>query len=393
MRLLLFACCSYVFAGEPKTRTEQQPPTHDTPLWSTDLKQLGYKISSSYASHFRVGADIVKIQFLDPHRIALAWLVTDQVVEKPGLYKNRSNVPSQLHLCILDAKTGQEISFHEWPSASQGVNLAYTASGQWLIASGDAVTLYSPSFGKVRELQQVTPRAWQSGFTSPSGRTFLVRATDSHGAWSDQLLDSATFEVRDSWNDNQLAEASYWYSDRFIVAFTFKPEQWLVRSVSKVWTPFMPEENDTHSERRHIYGFLDDDLLVWHSAKQIAVGPVGGSPLFTQAAPEAHLFFHQLIPSQGERFAMTLDRMRGLRSEPLDMYPFPSSDCVVIYGIPERKAIFSVKVKGQSPWPSFSWYPKPVWNSIALSPDGQLLGIVSNEGVRVYSLPPRQEDH
>jgi hypothetical protein len=29
----------------------------------------------------------------------------------------------------------------------------------------------------------------------------------------------------------------------------------------------------------------------------------------------------------------------------------------------------------------------PVWNVIALSPDGLQLGIVSDEGVRVYVLP------
>jgi hypothetical protein len=374
----MFACCSCVFAEDAQTRTGQPPFTHDFPTWSKDLKQLGYTIPSYYASHFRVGADIVKIQFLDSSRVALAWLVTDQVVKKPELYKNRSNAPSHLHLCVLDAKTGQEISSHEWPSFSQGVNLAYTASGQWLIFSGDTVTLYSPSFGKVRELQQVKPGALQSGFTSPSGHTFLVRATDSHGAWSDQLLDATTFEVRDSWNDSQLTEASYWYSDRFIVAHTFKPKQWLVRSVGKGWTPFMSQENETQSERRRIYGFLNDELLVRLSGQQIAVCPVGGLPLFTQAAPEAQLLFYQLIPSQGDRFAMMLDRMRGLRSEPLDMYPFPAADRVVAYSIPDQRPIFSVKVKGSFPWPSLSWYPKPIWNSIALSPDGQLLGIVSN---------------
>jgi hypothetical protein len=388
VRLLLFACCSYVFAGESKTRTEQPPTTHDSPLWSTDLKQLGYRIPSTYASYFRVGADIVKIQFLDSRRIALAWLVTDQVVEKPGLYKNKSNVPSHLHLCIIDAKTGREISSHDWPTASQGVDIADTASNQWLVASGEAVTLYSPSFEKIRELQQAKPRALYRGLTSPSGRTFLIRTTDSHGAWSDQLLDAATFEVRDSWNDNQFANASYWYSDRSIVAFTLKPAEWLLRTVGKGWAPLPSQENSTQPDRRHFYGFLNDDLLVGRSGKEISVGPAGGLPLFTLAAPEAQLFFSQLIPSQGDRFATILDRMRGLRSEPLDMYPFPAADRVLVYSIPDQRPIFSAKVKGPSPW-----YPKPIWNSVALSPDGELLGIVSNDGIRVYALPPRQGKH
>jgi hypothetical protein len=353
-----------------------------------ELKQLGYKISPSYASYFRVGADIVKIQFLDSRHIGLAWLVTDKVVEKPELYKNRSDVPSHLHLCIIDAKTGKEISSHEWPSTSQGVNLVCTAFGQWLVASGEAITLYSPSFEKVKELQQVKPRGLRSGFASPSGRTFLLRTTSPNGASSDQLLDAATFEVRDSWSDNQFAVVSYWYSDRSIVAFTLKPTQWLMRSIGKNWTRLTPQENNPQPSRGYIYGFLNNDLLVAHTGKEISVGPVGGLPLFTLTAPDAKLHFSQLIPSRGDRFAMIVDRMRGLRSEPLDMYPFPAADRVLVYSVPDQRPIFSVKVKGQSPW-----FPNHAWNSIALSPDGELLGIVSNDGVRVYALPSKQEKH
>ena len=86
---------------------------------------------------------------------------------------------------------------------------------------------------------------------------------------------------------------------------------------------------------------------------------------------------------------MILDRLRGLRIDTLDMYPFQSEDRVIVYSIPQRGAIFIVKVKGISPWPTLT-RSHLVWNRIALSPDGQLLGIVSDEGVRVYALPPGQ---
>jgi hypothetical protein len=64
------------------------------------------------------------------------------------------------------------------------------------------------------------------------------------------------------------------------------------------------------------------------------------------------------------------------------MYPYSSDDRVVVYSVPRRSAIFSVHVKGTSPW-----YPRTMWNRIAISRDGLLLGIVSNEGVRVFNLP------
>jgi hypothetical protein len=82
-----------------------------------------------------------------------------------------------------------------------------------------------------------------------------------------------------------------------------------------------------------------------------------------------------------------LDRFRGLRSDGLDVYPFLSEDRAVVYSIPQPRVIFSVRVKGRSPWP-FLAPNHPIWNKSALSPDGQLLGIVSDEGVRVYGLPP-----
>jgi hypothetical protein len=200
-------------------------------------------------------------------------------------------------------------------------------------------------------------------------------------------------EVLDSWSDDRFAHAYYWYSDRSVVArCTFKPEGWLVRSVGKGWSPIVPPGYEAQSNN-FVFGFLDDDLLVTSYGKQIAVGTIEGPPLLTQALPKSGPSFSRQTPLQEGRFAVVLYRFRGFTSELIDSYSF-EDDRVMVYSVPERRGIFSVKVKGRSPWPPWSAKTaKTIWNGIALSADGQLLGIASNDGVRVYSLPPRQEKH
>jgi hypothetical protein len=344
-----------------------------------------------------VGGDRVRIQFLDDQRLALAWLTPDKIAAKPIGFA--TSVPSYLHLTILDAHTGQQISNHEWSCSSVGVNLAYTASGQWLLSSDQTVTLYSPLFDKVRDLQNARTD-WSNTFISPSGRTFLSYVSDSHGAWSAQLRDSATFEVLDSWNDARVTKAYLAYSDHFILARSTNPrtpQELYVREVGGSWRPRPVTVQDFRMASLITYEFINDDTLVSFRRNELVLETVGGTELFSSTVPETGLFLPFLPPwstsaisNGGERFAVILDRLRGPRNEKLDM-SFPSEDRVVVYSIPQRGAIFSVKVKGVSPWSIFT--PSHLgWNRVALSPDGQLLGIVSDEGPRVYALPPAGQE-
>lgn len=370
--------------------------TKEKPHWSLSPKQVGYSeslpkafsFSTSYPYYPRIGGDFVRVQFLDPQRLALAWVTVDHGAKKPAT--RPIDLPSHLHLSILDTKTGQQILNHEWACSSLGVNLAYTASGQWLLSSDESVTLFSSSFAKMRDLKHV--RTQRGNFVSPSGRTFLLSVAVSPDAWSRQLRDSATFEILDSWDDSRFVEGSFKYSDRFILAQTEKPPQLFIREVGKSWNPFSSQVDDSHPETNRTYEFLNNDTLVRLLGRELVVETIGETELFRQKVPKAGLFFYSwpksAISAGGERFAVILDKSRGLRSEPLDMYPFPADDRVMVYSLLQRAAIFGVKVKGQSPWS-----PNSAWNTIALSPDGLLLGIASNEGVRVYALPPIQPTH
>ena len=374
-----------------KAQTNQPPLSQEPPIWSDKPKQVGYDPSMFRKFRPTVGGDRVRIQFLDDHRLTLSWLTPDNIEGK--LIGPLSNVPSHLHLTILDAHTGQQISNHEWSCSSAGVNLAYTASGQWLLSSNQTVTLYSSSFDKVRDLQNVRIARFYP-FVSPSGRTFLSYLSSSHGASSAQLRDSGTFEVVDSWNDARFAQAYIAYSDHFILAQVAKPrtpQQLYLRKIGGEWNPYSVHGSQP-AERQHPFGFVNDDTIAGFRVpgNELVLETVEGADLFSSKVPKPGLYLASWSSSatsiRGERFAVILDRLRGLRIETLDMYPFQSEDRVIVYSIPQRGAIFSVKVKGTSPWPTVS-DPHFVGNRIALSPDGQLLGIVSDEGVQVYVLP------
>ena len=304
---------------------------------------------------------------------------------------------SHLHLAILDAHTGQQLSNHEWPCSSVSVNLAYTASGQWLLSSDQMVTLYSPSFDKVRDLQNVRAARFHT-FVSPSGRTFLSYGSDSHGGWSAQLRDSATLDVIDSLNDPRVDKAHFAYSDHFALARIIKPrtpERFELRKIGGESNPYSLPVNDSQPAARHVLGFVNDDTIASFTGHELVVLTIGGTEMFSSTVPETGLFLSSWATSatsaRGGRFAVILDRSRGLRIDTLDMYPFQSDDRVIVYSIPQRGPIFSVKVKGASPWPTLT-SSHPIWNRIALSPDGKLLGITSDEGVRVYVLPPDEPE-
>jgi len=367
-------------------QTSQPPLTQQAPLWSAKPRQVGYRLSASINFHPTVGGDRVKIQFLDDQRLALAWLTHDEIPQKP--VGPRNIVPSHLHLTILNSRSGQRTASHEWPCSSAGVNLAYTAAGQWLLSNDQTVTLYSSTFDKVRELADIRT-GWPHTFISPSGRTFLSRVSDSHGEWSTQLRDSATLDVLDSWNDARVAKAQFAYSDHFILAQITNPRTLYLRKFGGDWSPYSFSVPDSEPPRRIGYGFVNEGTIAGFAGPRLTLETVEGTELFNSMLPEAGLYVSpRSMPAtstHGERFAVILDRSRGLSNANLDLYPLQSDDRVVVYSISKRSAIFSMKVKGISPWPTQT---HAVWNVIALSPDGQLLGIVSDEGVWVSVLPP-----
>jgi hypothetical protein len=155
------------------------------------------------------------------------------------------------------------------------------------------------------------------------------------------------------------------------------------------WNPYSISVPDYQPPGEIGYGFVNEGTIAGFAGNSLALETVEGTELFNSTLPERGLYLPSwkmtATSTHGDRFVVILDRSRGLNNPNLDLYPLQSQDRVVVYGISKRTVIFSIKIKGISPWPTQTL---EVWNVIALSPDGRLLGIVSDEGVRVYVLPP-----
>ena len=69
-------------------------------------------------------------------------------------------------------------------------------------------------------------------------------------------------------------------------------------------------------------------------------------------------------------------RLRGVKNENLDMYPFYADDRADVYGIKDHHSDFTLKLQGTSPWTP--WHI--IENVLALSPDGGRLVLISDRG-------------
>ena len=376
-KIALVLICVGICPLSSDSQTSVPAVSQSHTLWSTAAKRLGYEgLLEDF--NFTVGYDVVKVQFLDDQQLALAWITPDQPTKPAGRV---IHVPSHLHLKVLDAQTGHELSSHEWPCTSFGVNLAHTEKGQWVVANEESVALYSSTFDKVNELQNI--HVSQSEFLSPSGRTFLTFSSDSQGKPLYQLRDSATFGVLDSWGNAQVAKASFVYSDHFILAHVAgKPPQFFIREMGKNWNSFVQPPAGTYP----MYTFLDDDTLLrlfW--GDQLIVETITGKELFSQTVRNTDLFSRSpLATSRGtDRFALIFQRMKGVENELIDLR-YLADGRVIVFSVPQKRVISTVKAYGRSP---LDWTFHYAWNRIALSPNGLLLAVISDKEAQVYALP------
>jgi hypothetical protein len=167
-------------------------------------------------------------------------------------------------------------------------------------------------------------------------------------------------------------------SDDWLVGSCDRSHDVCIRRIDQPWQPFPPAAS-------HIMAlqFVDDETLAIQSGKGTVVATADGRTLFQMKLPQDRFAVQFVTSSGGKRFAVIEDTMRGLRSEPLDMYPFQSYDRVAVYSLPDRRVIYTLKLKGTSPWSPWAQH----LNQLSLSPDGRLLAVVSDNILRIYRLP------
>jgi hypothetical protein len=348
---------------------------------------VGFKRNGKLAFEMAVGNAHIKPLFLDPQRVAFAWFVPDHApVPFPGPL---TDLAGRIHISIHDARTGQEIGNHDWQSPSRWVDITYTADGQWLTVSNGRLTLWSDSFEKLSEITVKETRARYDRMNSPNTRTWIIETDDVSGGHRYEIVDSHTFKVLNSWLGRTWDE--YRHSDCYVagsmnhvlsvlqIGGTWKT-LFLNPDIFDLSQPPLPPGVRSYIEP---LGFATQDTLVIAPTprrNQLAVISIAGQVLLS-AKLKGKREFDSDVSSGGRRFAILSTRERG--SETLDMQ-FMADELVHVYDVDRRAEICWIPLEGDSPWPPFAVH----WNSVAVSPDGTLLAIASDYGLRAYALPP-----
>lgn len=330
---------------------KEPPPTKDRPLWKIDVSQFGYeRYPRRMVRPLRLFVD-----FTDNDHVAIAWISPDTTKE------NRKQAPrvgelAHLHVVILDAKTGRKQTQKDWSTPYYPIpRLFGITDGRLLICAGSSLRLLSPTLDVVRE--QGLPNhanCTKVGFQrSPTRRTLLLSTLAEHSRQM-VLLNSETFATLSNWTELWEAatqKGTVDLSDDWMVGYCGERIELCVRRFDEPWQPFRPVGLDTEmADRARIpISFVSNELLAI-VGRAAAVSNVNGKLLFEIKVEKKHWLQLPVTAAGGERFAVIESRLRGLRSEPLDMYPFQSNDRAIVYSVKDHRSDFSIKLEGTSPW-------------------------------------------
>jgi hypothetical protein len=366
-----------------RAQTPEPAPSKDQPLAQVDVRQFGYE----RFPRREVRPQHLAVDFTDNDHVAVAWLRPD-TTEANRRKAPRFGEPAHLHLVILDAKTGKEQTQKEWSTPYKPIPvLVGIPDGTLFVCTDNVLRLLSARLEVIREqeLQNQGTCLETTLKTSPSKRTLLVSTTSEHGTKM-ELSDAKTFSTISDWAEERskggISSKTVAISDHWIVGYCGEPAELCLRRFDEAWQPFRPTGLDVQMSKRLPPAWFVSDEVLAVERSITTVATVHGSVLFQFSPPKKHFFSKAETSVGGETFAVREGQLRGLQSEPLDMYPFYSDDRVLVYSIKARSAIFSVKLKGTSPWAPWDIHD----NVLAVSPDGMSLAVLSDELLKIYPL-------
>jgi hypothetical protein len=212
---------------------------------------------------------------------------------------------------------------------------------------------------------------------SPSRKSLLALLRHKVGYHAD-LLNIETSSIVATWEEEQSVTLSA-IADHSFIGFCGQPQQMCIRGIDQSWRPFRPAGLDSHmTDPYHSSAaFSNDNTVVIESGNEMAAVNLDGTILFQVKLEKNQSFDRPVASNGGERFTVIESQLTGVNIEFLDLYKVPRPDRVVVYSVPERKAVYSLKENG-------TWESPPS----ALSPDGALLAVVVRGVLTVHKLPP-----
>jgi hypothetical protein len=367
------------------------------PLWKLDVRAVGYEEYSAARELTRGVPSAGPVCFPSERQVVVTF-VTKQAPQ-PGAIARRGEVnealPFRLHALFVDTKTGQVTSTREWPTASYVACVVPAPGGKLLVITPDRLMLYSPAVELLKGLDlpisSETSRDKWRFVRSPRGNylAFHYELRPSHGR-EPTLSD---FEARFLWVDAEKLQLLLTGTDRgwkSISPISVSDDGTVMLIGGKVGKPEGPFHwpCDLHRDYcRREERFIDDHTIFGRdphtAAKRAYFVSTTGDLLFSENYPKGDLFC-ETFSADGRRLALEVYKGKGgIRA--LDIAPHYVLMRVMVYDVPSRRWVYTIDAKKQG----IRMRPEVFLDKrLALSPDGSLLALLTQDGVlQMYRLP------
>lgn len=366
-------------------------PGSVSPTWSRDLRaDVG---STPLGQVFgrkgeRRGLPETSLRFLDNSTVIAAFVTREGT--NPSLSSRGGSDPNQplrLRAIILDTHAGEIRSMQAWPTEGTLARIVTARDGKFVTQSGTTLTLYSSDCNELKNLKLPALPEDVSGWhahPSPTGKSILFTTggltTTSPKPWI--WVDTTSLQVLHSWNQVQsgwigISDDSIAMTACLMVEYHCDPRL-EIRSLTTEWKTIAPVEKRAH------WGWSPqfvNDKTVFLSGRPWKLLQTDGEVILTESPT---LRGGTALPAAGgQRFVLPFFKTVG-RVEALDIGGYGELKAISIYDAPFQQRAYELEVKGAK---IRSISDRSV-AQLALSPDGSKLGILYNETVYLFELPP-----
>ncbi len=349
------------------------------PLWTIDLSSLGANATTDPdAARFAVWHYVSGIAFLQPDLLVAYFMSRGTGGKLSRRHDPQPSDPYHLTAVFFDALAGKQLSGMRWatePHPSEGIYPA--GDGRFLLRTADALDLYSPTqqhefHFPLSVVANVKHQDWYQQM-SPDGKTLLLGHTvDSQETFA--LLRTTDLNVIDQWKGPYYGVSIYdqnfaWIANnKQLVIRTPEAGRRVIYSAPSFFcsTPWFVSQEVVAVEEPN--GACRRLELVDLEGKQVLSEEFEGEQLAiaTRRAIKSS--------SQGEFFAVATEKVHG------------SSFNTLEHLTRLRLRVYNLKMHAWVLTQDSASLPKLSYD-FALSPDGQLLAILSDTTVSVYRVP------
>jgi hypothetical protein len=365
---------------------DKAQPTSKTPLWQLDVGALGYVQWPGPREELdRPGKD--QICFPTSSLVAITFVTREPPLALPRRGQSEAALPFRLHALFVDTSSGQVMEKREWPTASERSGIEPVIGGRFIVVTPDKLMLYSSALEVVKELELFFGREaidWRVD-PSPGGKYLVVeyqpQSDSARGAgytdfeWRNLWINADDLQVLRAWTERGMGSHQWTITDDGILF-----DGW------KIGKPDGPFDRLCHPYPQPYCsgGSLVNNHTVFSSSggsergAWMALISTSGESLMHQDLLHREILRKLVHSADGRRFALALDKGRG-GSAILDIAPQYSLNRIIVYDLAARKWIYTLDPKKQG----FKHI-----HGLALSPDGSLLGLITQDGtLEVYRLP------